>query len=66
MPLHEHLVELTAKRLIACRQCRTPADMSLGTSPVRLICPGCHQTLGSWETTTMAIADITAFVSAKR
>ena len=63
MPLNEHLVELTAKSLIACRECRAIADVSMSNSHVKLICPNCHGTLGSWATTSEAAADITAFVA---
>ena len=39
MPLNEHLVELTAKSLIACRDWRAIADVSMNNSHVKLICP---------------------------
>jgi uncharacterized paraquat-inducible protein A len=63
MPLNEQLVELMAKTLIACRECRVIADISMNNSHVKLICPNCHRTLGSWATTSEAAADITAFVA---
>jgi uncharacterized paraquat-inducible protein A len=63
MPVNEHLVELTAKSLIACRDCRAIADVSMNNSHVKLICPNCHGTLGSWATTSEVAADITAFVT---
>jgi uncharacterized paraquat-inducible protein A len=63
MPLNEHLIELTAKSLIACRECRALADVSISDSHVKLICPNCYQTLGSWATKSEAAADITAFVA---
>jgi hypothetical protein len=64
MPIKEHLIELTDECLIACKQCHSIADITVvDHSPVRLICPYCHETLGSWATTTMAIADLTALVA---
>lgn len=63
MPLNENLVELTSKRLIACRDCGTTADVSVNNSHVKLICPHCHNTLGSWATTSEAVADLAAFVA---
>jgi uncharacterized paraquat-inducible protein A len=63
MPLKKHLIELTAKSLIACRECRAIADVSMIDSHVKLICPSCYETLGSWATTSEAVADITAFVA---
>lgn len=62
MPLQKHLVELTAKRLIACRKCRVIADVSMDNSQLKLLCPSCHKTLGSWATASEAAADITAFI----
>jgi len=61
MPLNEHLVDLTAKGLI---ECRAIADVSIIDSHVKLICPSCYKTLGSWVTKSEAVADITAFVAA--
>ena len=63
MSLKEHVVELTAKSLIACRECRVIADISMLDSKVKLICPSCYRTLGSWATTSEAVADITTFVA---
>jgi hypothetical protein len=63
MPLNEHLIDLTAKSLIACRECRAIADVSIIDSHVKLIWPNCHGTPGSWATKSEAVADITAFVT---
>jgi hypothetical protein len=63
MALQEQLIELTTKHIIACRECHANADLALSNSLVTMICPGCHATLGSWETTPAALADITAFVA---
>ena len=62
MPLNQHCIELSPKKLIACRECRVAADVSVHDSHVRLICPSCHRTLGDWVTTSEAAADLTAFV----
>jgi hypothetical protein len=48
IPLQEHLVELTDKSLIACRECHAIGDVSMNNSQVKLLCPSCHKTLGSW------------------
>ena len=61
MPLHEQLIELSAKRLIACRECHTDANVRVIDSLVKMTCLGCHTTLGNWETTAAALADITAY-----
>jgi len=37
MPLNEHRVELTAKRLIACRECHAIADVSMTNSHIKLV-----------------------------
>lgn len=63
MPLHEQLIELTAKNLIACRECHTIADVSMDGSLVRLVCPTCRVTLGNWSSPSAAGADITAFIA---
>jgi uncharacterized paraquat-inducible protein A len=63
MPLHEQLIELTAKNLIACRECHTIVDVSMAGSLVKLICPNCRVTLGDWSSPSAAGADITAFVA---
>jgi len=64
MALNEKLIELTDTHLIACRQCHTLADISvIGGSLVKLVCPSCREWLGSWDSTTAAIADLTAFVA---
>ena len=63
MPLNEHLVDLTAQGLIACRKCHAIADVSINGSHVKLICPNCHETLGIWQTTAAARADLTAFIA---
>jgi hypothetical protein len=62
MSLNEHLVELTAKSLIACRECRAICDVSTNDSNVKLICPGCYKTLGDWTTISESATDITAFI----
>ena len=62
MPLQKKLIALTPKKLIVCRECQTIADVSLNGSNVKLVCPRCYCTLGSWTTKTEALADITAFV----
>lgn len=62
MPLHQDRIKLTDKRLIACRDCGAVADVSIMGSNVTLICPNCHATLGAWETTPAASADLTAFI----
>jgi len=61
--LKEYLIELTPENLIACCKCRTIADVSVIGSHMKLICPGCYETLGSWPTTSEAVADMTAFVA---
>jgi uncharacterized paraquat-inducible protein A len=67
MSLDQRRVELSAKGLIACRHCHAPADISIfNSSPIKLICPRCHVTLGSWTTAELAVAEIAAFVSAKQ
>lgn len=66
MSLKKRLIELTAESLIACRECRAIADVSVNGSLVKLICPRCYETLGSWATTSEAAADITAFVANHR
>jgi uncharacterized paraquat-inducible protein A len=63
MALQEQLIELTDKHLIACRECHAKADITLTDSLVTMTCPGCHKTLGNWETTTASLTDITAFVA---
>jgi len=63
MGLQKQLIELTDKHLIACRECHANADLTLSDSQVTMICPGCRKTLGNWETTPAALADITAFVA---
>jgi uncharacterized paraquat-inducible protein A len=63
MPLQEQLIELSAKHLIACRECHTNADVRLVDSLVTMTCPGCHTTLGNWETTPAALEDITAYMA---
>jgi hypothetical protein len=62
MPLHKDRIKLTDKRLIACSNCSAVANVSIESENVKLICPNCHMTLGSWETTPAASADITAFL----
>ena len=61
IPLQEQLIELTAEHLIACRECHTKADVRLIDSLVKMTCLACHTTLGNWETTAAALADITAY-----
>jgi hypothetical protein len=61
--LKECLIELTPENLIACRNCRTIADISVNVSLFKLICPTCYQTLGSWASTPEAVADMRAFVA---
>ena len=63
MPLNENRVELTAKRLIACRDCHAIANVSMNNSNINLICPGCYKLLGGWATSSEAVADIDAFVA---
>ena len=63
MPLKENLLELTAKRLIACRECHAIADVSMNNSHIKLIRPRCFKSLGGWATTPEAVADIAAFVA---
>ena len=63
MPLYEHLIELSNKNLIACRECSAIADISINGSNVNLVCPNCHKSLGRWETTPAASADLTAFIA---
>ena len=63
MSFKKRLIELTAESLIACRECRAIADVSMNGSLVKLICPRCYETLGSWATTSEAAADMTAFVA---
>ena len=63
MPLNKNLVVLTSNRLIACRECGATADVSINNAQVKLICPGCHKTLGTWPTTSEAVADMEAFVA---
>lgn len=63
MPLRENLIELKDKKLIACRQCRTVADVSMNNSLVKLVCPKCRAILGSWPTASEAAADMSAFVA---
>jgi len=63
MPLQEQLIELSAKRLIACRDCHANAQATLTDSLVTMTCPECHKALGNWETTSAALADITAFIA---
>lgn len=65
MLLKEDLIELTAKHLIACRECHAIADVSINGSYVKLICPNCHGMLGSWATTSEAAADITIFLAGR-
>lgn len=65
MPLQEHLLELAAKGLIACRECHSIADVSFNGSCVKLMCPSCHRWLGTWATTSEAAADIAAFIAKK-
>jgi hypothetical protein len=57
------LVELTPENLIACCKCRTVADVSVIGLRMKLICPRCYETLGSWATTSEAMDEITAFVA---
>ena len=64
MGLKKHFVELTARHLISCKKCHVTADITVGGSPMKLTCPCCHQTLGSWETIPEIVADLTAFVEA--
>jgi hypothetical protein len=61
--LKEYLIELTPGNLIACRNCCTIADVSVNGSRMKLICPRCYETLGSWATTSEAVADMRAFVA---
>jgi len=61
MPLKKDLIAVTPKSLIACRECHTVADVSVNELYVKLICPSCYQTLGSWLTESEAVADLTAF-----
>jgi hypothetical protein len=61
MPLQKQLIALTPKKLISCRECQAIADVSMNGSNVKLMCPSCYHTLGSWETKAEALADITAF-----
>ena len=49
MPLEKHLIEVRAQTLVACRECHGIADVSMTDSPVKLICPNCYGTLGSWR-----------------
>jgi len=63
MPLKEHLIELTEKSLVACRECHVIADVSMTGSNVKMICPNCHETLGIWETSAEASADLTAYIA---
>jgi len=62
MPLKKHLIEVTGKSLIVCRECHTIADISINHLGVRLLCPHCYSTLGIWTTPNQALGDITAFV----
>jgi hypothetical protein len=64
--LRKCLVEVTPDNLIACCKCRTVADVSVTGSHLKLICPRCYQTLGTWATTSEAVADMTAFVASSR
>jgi hypothetical protein len=64
--LRKSLVEVTPENLIACCKCRTVVDVSVTGSRMKLICPRCYETLGSWATTSEAIADMTAFVDSNR
>jgi hypothetical protein len=64
--LKEYLIELTPENLIACCKCRTIADVSVIGSRLKLICPRCYETLGSWATTSEAVADMAAFVAGCR
>jgi uncharacterized paraquat-inducible protein A len=66
MPLKENLIDVTRKTLIACRECSAVADVAINNSHVKLICPRCHRTLGSWVTTEEAVADLAAFVANSR
>jgi len=63
MPLNERLIEVTAQTLIACRECHAVGDVSISGSSVNLVCPSCHESLGSWQTTAAASADLTAFIA---
>jgi len=63
MPLNERLVEVTTKRLIACRECHVIGDVSINALGVRLLCPRCYETLGVWATSDQAIDEITAIVT---
>jgi len=63
MPLNERLIELTAKTLIGCRVCHAVGDVSISGSNVKLVCPRCHESLGSWQTTSAASADLTGFIA---
>jgi uncharacterized paraquat-inducible protein A len=63
MPLNERLIEVTTKRLIACRECHVIADVSINGFGVRLLCPRCHETLGMWATADHAVDEITAVVT---
>ena len=62
MPLNQHWIELNPKKLIACRECRAAANISMDNSHVELICPSCYRTLGSWVTTSEAAAELAVFV----
>jgi hypothetical protein len=64
--LKAYLIELTPENLIACCRCRTIADVSVNGSRMKLICPRCYETLGSWATTSEAVADMAAFVASSR
>jgi len=66
MPLNERLVEVTTKRLIACRECHVIGDVSINGFGVRLLCPRCYETLGMWATTDQAVEEIAAFVTARQ
>ena len=63
MPLIENRVELTPKKLIACRECHAIANVSINNSHINLICLRCYKSLGDWATTSEAVADIDAFVA---
>jgi len=64
MGLKKHFVELTARHRISCKKCHVTADITVGSSPIVLTCPSCHQTLGRWETIQEIVADLAAFVAA--
>jgi hypothetical protein len=66
MSLKEHLIEKAPKGLITCRQCHDNADVSMSGPIVKLICPRCHQILGSWATTSDLIAELARFVGNSR